>query len=1151
MKNRELFQRDPVSASLVNDGQARIQDIGSDANARAVLRYELEHFVCEGEYASGIQRILDSFLASIGGNQAAAWISGFFGSGKSHLEKMIEHLWINTIFPEDGAKARSLPPELPSDIQAALLELDNQGRRAGGLHAASGTLPEGSGESVRLTVLNIILRSCGLPTAYPQAKLCLYLRNQGFFDDVKADVEAAGKDFLRELNDLYVSPHLRRALIKRDPGLGDERAVRELLRNQFPMVSDIDTTEFIRITREVLSAKSNGELPLTIVVLDEVQQFIAGDPDRATKVVEVAEALNKNMDGRVLLVGAGQSALGSDTPQFGKLRDRFTIPVELSDADVEAVTRKVLLRKKPEKLGDIQTNLDSHSGEIDRHLTGSKIAPRSADRDVLVKDYPILPSRRRFWESAQRAVDPTGASSLLRTQLRMTHEALRDIAESDVGTVIPGDFLFDQQRAGMVQKGVLLPEINNLINQLDDGTDDGRLTARLCGLVFLIRKLSREPGADIGVRATPEMLADLLVADLGDDGATLRRSVPDILKKLADDGVLIFDHGEYNLQTKESSEWEKEFKNRQAQITADTSGVQHSLDTLLRGKTQSVIGGIKLKQGDSNTPREIALHFGDDVPSTNGKEIPVWIRDAWNCSEKQVLDAARAAGTDSPMLFVFIPKAHEVDLPAQLIRSEAAKSTLDFKGEQSTREGEDARSAMETRKNLAEGERNRMVSSIVEGAKVFKGGGTELFQLSLEEKVRDGSEDALVRLFPRFKESDHKKWPSVMTRAKNRDDSPLEAIGWKNPTEQHPVCKEILSKAGSGMEGGKIRAELRESPLGWPQDAIDGALMALHTTGHLTVKDKSGASLSPGQLDQNKISKAQFRVESTTIPAAGKIKLRALFQDVGVSAKPSDDLGDRSTEYLDTLQSLASRAGGDPPLPEQPSSKLLAEIRALSGNDRLAKILKEHDSLKQNNEDWKKAADLTDKRMPVWQQLEKLLSHGPGVEDLKEVIKGRDSIVSSCLLLDSTDHVTPLIKKAASSLRSAASDAHNQYCDEREKLLADLQAGPNWQALEKGRQAEILKEEGIHEVPTIEVGSDPELLSSLDQTPLSSWSDKTDALPSRFAHAAEKAAKELQPKARRVSLPSRTINKTEELDAWVEDVRKQIEEGLKDGPVIV
>jgi hypothetical protein len=76
----------------------------------------------------------------------------------------------------------------------------------------------------------------------------------------------------------------------------------------------------------------------------------------------------------------------------------------------------------------------------------------------------------------------------------------------------------------------------------------------------------------------------------------------------------------------------------------------------------------------------------------------------------------------------------------------------------------------------AERARDQLIAQIASGAKVYKGGGTELFNLTLAEKVREGATDALARLFPRFGEADHKAWTSVINRARNGDDSPLRAV---------------------------------------------------------------------------------------------------------------------------------------------------------------------------------------------------------------------------------------------------------------------------------------------------------------------------------------------------------------------------------------
>lgn len=1148
MKNRELFVRDPAISELINNGQARISE-GRTEQERKVLRDELSHFVCEGRYADGVIRMLESFLGSLGGSQQpAAWVSGFYGSGKSHMLKMLHHLWVNTEFPEDGVTARTLVPDLPSEIEDALKELDTQGRRFGGLHAASGTLPAGGMDSVRLAVLGILLRSRDLPETFAQAKFCLYLKQNGFFDSVKGTIESKGKDFLRELNNLYVSPILHDALVEVDSGYGDRKSARELLKKQFSQPNDITTAEFLATAMEVLTIA--GQLPCTILLLDEVQQYIATDDVRATNVVELAEVLSKEMSCRVLLVGAGQSALGADTRQLTKLLARFTINVELQDQDVEAVTRKVLLSKKPEKLSELKAKLESYSGEIERQLAGTRIGPRTEDRKLLPVDYPLLPTRRRFWEAVLRAVDPSGTGSMLRSQLRTIHEALHELADQPIGTVIAGDYFFDQQQPAMVQNGVLLRELDETIRKLDDGTPSGKLSRRVCGLIFLIRKLPREGGADTGVRATCDMLADLLVSDLKDGGATIRRDLPPLLDNLVDEGILLKDHDEYNLQTKEYSEWDKEFRNKKSRLQNNTGEIYHFRDALIRDAAVTAVKSVKLIQGDSKIARRIDIHFGDDAPDVTGAEIPVWVRDGWGCSDKNVIDAARAAGPDSPIVFVYVPKASDNDLRTQIIQYQAAKETLDRKSVPGTAEGKEARNAMQGRMEDAEKRRDTLVTDIVGRSRVFKGGGTEQHELAVDEKIRSASEDALDRLFPRFRDGDHKNWAVAISRAKQGSDSPLEAVNWTAATEQHPVCKEVMRVVGSGAAGRAVRKELGESLYGWSQDAIDGALISLHATGHLTAR-YAGNALVAGQLDQAKVGKAEFWVETATLTAQDKIKLRGLFQQAGMTAKTSDDLTAKSSEFLDLLEKLSEHAGGEPPLPERPKTVHVADLRGLAGNERLVKMLNELDALKSNATDWKAVAELADERRPAWHILQHMETHGADLADFDDIRSASKGIEENRLLLDGTDHVKPLVKKAAGALRSATTDAHAELKNRHADGMTELEKNESWQKIQKSQRDQILAEEGIADLPAIEVGTDEVLISTLDVTPLPAWKDKADALVSRFANAAMKAAKLLEPKTQHVHLSSSTLKTPDEVKAWIADQEKDLLAKLSEGPIII
>src|ERR1041384_3541181 len=390
MKIKDTLQRDPSTHPLVNQGQARIADRTTDREVRELMG-ELSTFVCEGEYAEGIQRIIGSFLPCRSQNsQKAAWVSGFFGSGKSHLLKMLCHLWQDTKFP-DGSTARGLVPALPDEIRALLRELDTAGKRAGGLLAAAGALPGGNLEDVRLTVLSVLLRGTGFPEQYAQARFVLWLHERGFLDQVRGSVQKAGKEWAAELNDLYVSGRIAKAVLACDPQFApNEAEARKSIREQFMQpTSDLTTAEFLSMVRQVLALKGkDGRFPCTALILDEVQQYIGSSPERSTLITEVAEALSKQLDSNLIVVGAGQSALSAQ-PLLNKLLDRFTIRVQLSDTDVETVTRKVLLQKKPTAVAKIQQMLDQHDGEVSRQLHDTQIGARAEDRNVAVDDYPL------------------------------------------------------------------------------------------------------------------------------------------------------------------------------------------------------------------------------------------------------------------------------------------------------------------------------------------------------------------------------------------------------------------------------------------------------------------------------------------------------------------------------------------------------------------------------------------------------------------------------------------------------------------------------------------------------------------------------------------------------------------------------------------
>jgi hypothetical protein len=66
MTNRDLYFRDPTTLELLNNGVSKVSEIGHDAGQIKTLRFELQNFVCDGEYARGMERILNAYLGGLG-----------------------------------------------------------------------------------------------------------------------------------------------------------------------------------------------------------------------------------------------------------------------------------------------------------------------------------------------------------------------------------------------------------------------------------------------------------------------------------------------------------------------------------------------------------------------------------------------------------------------------------------------------------------------------------------------------------------------------------------------------------------------------------------------------------------------------------------------------------------------------------------------------------------------------------------------------------------------------------------------------------------------------------------------------------------------------------------------------------------------------
>lgn len=1139
MINKDLFTLNPDENNLLNDGVVEINTAKDDVGIK-IIRHELKTFVCEGEYQNGMQRILETFLSHINSKQPAVWVSGFFGSGKSHFVKMLSYLWDNYEF-QNGETARTIKP-LPPNICDLFFELETK-QKINGKLAVSGTLKDFPSKDIRNSFLQLFLNALGLPQQYHLFKFVYWLKKEEIYNEIKALVEMQGKDFKKEYENLFVSSTIAKALLELRPDFAENEAqVKENFKATFIRQETISKEQLVdTIKTEVLPLFFGDKIPLTIIVLDEVQQFIGTDGDKSIDVQNLAQELSSNFDGKFLLVATGQNAL-TDTSMLQKLMDRFTVKVSFSDTDVDTVTRKTVLEKKPSVITAVTGKLEAALGEISRNLNGSEYGYVTDDKENLVADYPILPSTRKFWKKVLAAIDTAGTSGQLRSQLRIVDESVKKVAHRDLGVIVPADLIFEQKQQQLIQNARLLNETNTLIEEKKSKGGDSLLEGRILSAVFLIDLL---PDGKQKLKSNENTIADLLIDDISASSDVFRNKVTDLIKKLVDDKILMPIGEEFKLQTKVGSEWEQTFAKELSRLTNSgedqiRSYRKERMIAFLKSKTNT----INITHGISKMVRNFELWDKDAMPNTE-HNLNAWIRDGWDENHATVLNEIRSAGNNHPLAYIFVKKTKDPELRSEILKYLAAGQTLNAMGMPSTPEGEQARKSMETRQKMAKNAVEDLINKIADDALVYLAGGSPVETGNIRDSIDEALKNIADRQFPEFKsKADALRWGQALSKAVAGNPDALGEINYTGDIQSHPVATEILRFIGNATKTGKdIRGVFMKAPYGWSQDAVDTILILLRNAQLISTAETN--------LNAAKINAASFKKEVHILGATDRIKIKKLFQDAGISCPPNQEIFSFSNEYLYKLKALASEISGPSPRPETININFLKDIENKEGNERLLDILEQKDDLAAKYKDWSAKALIVREREPLWTLLSELVEQSPEDEEIEKVKKEVEAIEEGRLLLHEPDAVQPTLTKLTGKLNAELNKVKVEYNLTYEAKMNTLQANTYFSQLTPEQKHRILAQNQLLNKSEIKMLDAYQLKNELNHLSFTNWKTRIAALPGQFQTAVEEAVKLMAPQAVSFSLPRGTISNAADIAAYIEKVRKELEDLLQQTSSII
>lgn len=526
MKIHQLFQKD-VARPI--DGVIKADD---DRH----LDLEVDEFVVTREVGRALDQFVERYLNDTSAN--GVWISGFFGSGKSHLLKILSLLLDERVLPSGRKPADVILPNIEDEIlrgnlaravqipsHSILFNIDQKADHIGGDVAAPIL-------EVFVKVLNELRGYHGKQGHI--AKLEYDLDKAGQLESFKQTyLEVNGRTWERDRDALATARRKAfNAAYAKHFGVSEEDAVNVL--NQIRDEYRVSIESFAEQVREYIAEQGN-DFRLNFFV-DEVGQFIGQDSKLMLNLQTVAESLATKCDGRswVFVTSQGdlQKVLGElrkeQGDDFTRVQGRFKTRPNLTSTDVREVIQRRLLAKSEEEPEVLTTIFDKEKENL---VTLFRFSDDSVQykgwrgSDEFCELYPFHPYQ---FDLFQRAIEQlskhdafTGRHTSVgeRSMLEVFQSVAKAIRNDEVGSIATFDRMFDGITATL--RGDMQTSILQAANHLD-----APLALKILKALFLL-KWVRE------FKATPRNVAILLIDRPDIDIAAHEKAVKQSLVLLA------------------------------------------------------------------------------------------------------------------------------------------------------------------------------------------------------------------------------------------------------------------------------------------------------------------------------------------------------------------------------------------------------------------------------------------------------------------------------------------------------------------------------------------------------------------------------------------------------------------------------------------
>ena len=537
---------------------------------------ELEEYVVTRELQKHFADFFNAYKKSIDGNtpKMGVWISGFFGSGKSHFLKILSYLLDNKLVGDKYAidyfiddkkitdnkvlSDMQLAANIPADV--VLFNIDSKSE-------SNGKQNKDAIVNVFLKVFNEMQGFCG---SMPHiADLERRLVEVGRFDEFKEAFEDEyGDPWEDSRKDFdFIQDSVVDALVSMD--YMSEAAARNWCEKAIEPYT-ISIEDFAKRVKSYIDSK--GENHHVVFLVDEIGQYIGDDSKLMLNLQTVTEELGKECLGRAWVIVTSQQDIDSITKvkgnDFSKIQGRFDTRLSLSSANVDAVIKKRILDKTDTAAQTLRLLYEQKATIIKNLIVFNDSAEKKLyeNENDFTESYPFVPYQFNLLASVLTSIRTHGASGKHlsegeRSMLALFKESASTLKEKEMGVIVPFHRFYDalENFLDHSHKGVISKAYSNsYINP--EQKDSDVFAINVLKTLFMIKYVME-------IESNIDNITSLMIENIDDDRIELKGKVEEAIKILMSQMLVQKNGNLYVFLTDEEQEINNEIEKENVEMS--------------------------------------------------------------------------------------------------------------------------------------------------------------------------------------------------------------------------------------------------------------------------------------------------------------------------------------------------------------------------------------------------------------------------------------------------------------------------------------------------------------------------------------------------------------------------------------------------------